>query len=364
MSSGPERRPERRPEQRLAELRERLERERGTTKRDVPLPQERGVDPDFAREVLADLYAYRRKSVRVAFVLWLLFGWAGGHRFYLERVGTGIAMLLTGGGALIWWFLDARKLRRMVRYHNLQQERRERDGRPPLELSFMPPLAADVLEEPPAWTEKWHARGAIRRAIRTIGDILVLIVAGSVLGALTDMDGGLEGVFAITALIAVILLGGAAGWLDRVPGAGALLRWSHRLRLFYYYNRPGPPPALLLRGVTGLFVAPFRRKVREEARLYLEVGAVFALLFLAIDMVENVAAPLVGGVGLAALAPMRLVGVWIQEVFLTFLVVYAFAAPIGATLTLHLLTHRTHTVPRLMGGLALFFIALTAGWLT
>ncbi len=353
-------------EERLAELRLRLEEEqarRKRTGRDVPPPEERRVDSDFAREVLADLYAYRRKSVRVAFVLWLLFGWAGGHRFYLERTGTGIAMLLTGGGALIWWLLDGRRLRRMVRYHNLEQERRERDGCPPIELSFMPPLAADVLEEPPAWTGKWHARGPVRRGVRYVGDLLVVLVAGSALGALTGMDGGLEGVFAITALIAVILLGGAAGWLERVPVAGALLRWSHRLRLFYYYNRPGPPAALLLRGVTGLFVAPFRRKVREEARLYLEVGAVFALLFLAIDMVENVAAPLVGAQGLAALAPARLVEVWIQEVFATFIVIYAFAAPIGATLTLHLLTHRTHSVPRLMGGLALLSIALTAGWL-
>ncbi|NIP82076.1 MAG: NINE protein, partial [Gemmatimonadetes bacterium] len=64
---------------------------------------------------------------------WLFFGWAGGHRFYLERPGTGILMLLTGGGLLVWWLLDARKIRRMVRYHNVQQERRERDGRPPLE---------------------------------------------------------------------------------------------------------------------------------------------------------------------------------------------------------------------------------------
>ena len=321
------------------------------------------MDPDFAQEVLEDLYAYRRKRLGVARVLWLLFGWAGGHRFYLERTGTGILMLLTGGGLLVWWLLDARSLRRMVRYHNVQQQRRERDGRPPLELSFMPPLAVDVLRDPPAWTAKWHARGPVRRAVRFAGDLLVLMIAGASLGALTGMDGGLEGVFAITALIAVTLLGGAGGWLDRVPIAGAFVRWSHRLRLFYYYNRPGPPPALLIRGLTGLVVAPFRRRVREEARLYLEVGAVFALAFLAIDMIENVGGPLLGGAGLAALAPTRLLWVWIQEVFLTFFVIYAFAAPIGATLTLYLLTRKTHTVPRLLGGLALLFIALGAGWI-
>lgn len=321
------------------------------------------VDPDFAQEVLEDLYAYRRKHVGVARFLWLVFGWAGGHRFYLERPGTGVLMLLTGGGLLIWWLLDARKVGRMVRYHNIRQERRQRDGRPPLELAFMPPLADDVLRDPPAWTAKWYARGRGRRALRFIGDITVLMVAGASLGALSGTDGGPEGVLAITALIVVILLGGRAGWLDRVPVAGAFLRWSHRLRLFYYYNRPGAPPALLVRGLTGPILGLFRRRDREEARLYLEVGAVFLLAFMAYDLVENVGTPMIGGVGLAALAPMRLLGVWIREAFVTFFVIYAFAAPIGATLTLYLLTQPTHRLPRLMGVLALVFIALGAGWI-
>lgn len=327
-------------------------------------PDAGAVDPDFAQEVLEDLYAYRRKQPGVAWLLWLLFGWAGGHRFYLERPGTGILMLLTGGGLLVWWILDARKIRRMVRYHNVQQQRRQRDGRPPLELAFMPPLADDVLRDPPGWTATWHARPRWRRWLWFAGDVIVLMVAGAALGALTGTDGGWEGVFAITALIGVILLGGAAGWLDRVPIAGAFLRWSHRLRLFYYYNRPGAPAGLLFRGITGPLLAPFRRRAREEARLYLQVGAVFALAFLAVDIAENVAGPMVvEGAGLAALAPTRLLGLWIQEAFMTFFVIYAFATPIGAVLTRYLLTRRTHAVPRLLGGLALLFIALGAGWI-
>lgn len=321
------------------------------------------VDPDFAQEVLEDLYAYRRKHTSVARLLWLVFGWAGGHRFYLERPGTGILMLVTGGGLLVWWILDGRKIRRMVRYHNIQQQRRQRDGRPPLELAFMPPLADNVLRDPPAWTAQWHARGRGHRVARFLGDVTVLMVAGAALGSLVDTDGGPEGVFAITALIAVTLLGGRGGWLDRVPVAGAFVRWSHRLRLFYYYNRPGAPPALLVRGITGPFLALFRRRDREEARLYLEVGAVFLLAFTALDLIENVAAPMAGGVGLAALAPTRLLGIWIQEAFMTFFVIYAFAAPIGAVLTLYLLTRPTHRLPRLMGLLALLFIALGAGWI-
>lgn len=321
------------------------------------------VDADFAQEVLEDLYAYRRKRTGVALVLWLVFGWAGGHRFYLERPGTGILMLLTGGGLVVWWALDGRRVRRMVRYHNIQQQRRQRDGRPPLELSFMPPLATDVLQEAPAWTVKWHARGRARRGLRFAGDLIVLMAAGASLGALAHTDGGPEGIFAISALIAVTMLGGRAGWLDRVPLAGAFVRWSHRLRLFYYYNRPGSPPALLVRGLTGVILAPFRRRAREEARLYLEVGAFFALGFLVLDLVQNVGAPLVGAEGLAALAPTNLVGIWLKEAFMTFLVIYAFAAPIGAVLTLYLLTRPTHRLPRFLGAFAFLFIALGAGWI-
>ena len=333
------------------------QRSGGAERAHVPL------QPDFAQEVLENLYAYRRKNLAVARLLWLVFGWAGAHRFYLERPGTGILMLLSGGGLLVWWALDGRRVSRMVRYHNLQQQRRRRDGRPPLELAFMPALTADVLHEPPEWTMKWHARGRSQRGLRFAGDLFVLMVASAALGGLSDTDGGPEGIFAITALIAVTMLGGRAGWLDRIPLAGAFLRWSHRLRLFYYYNPPGSPPALLVRGLTGLILAPFRPREREEARLYLEVGGVFALGFMVVDLVQNVGAPLVGSAGLAALAPTNLVGIWIQEVFVTFVVIYAFAAPIGAILTLYLLTQPTHMLPRVLGAVALLFIALGAGWL-
>ncbi|MFW5947938.1 MAG: NINE protein [Gemmatimonadota bacterium] len=102
---------------RIARLRARVAGHGG---RPPPEPVEPPLDPDFAHEVLADLYAYRRKHVAVAFVLWAVFGWAGGHRFYLERPGTGVLMLLTGGGLLFWWIADGWRIRRMVRYHNVQ----------------------------------------------------------------------------------------------------------------------------------------------------------------------------------------------------------------------------------------------------
>ena len=46
------------------------------------------------------------KSRLVALVVCFFFGWAGGHRFYTNKVGTGILMLFTMGGFGIWYFLD------------------------------------------------------------------------------------------------------------------------------------------------------------------------------------------------------------------------------------------------------------------
>jgi len=47
------------------------------------------------------------KSRGVAFALSVLLGWAGAHRFYVGKVGTGILMLCTLGGMGIWYLYDA-----------------------------------------------------------------------------------------------------------------------------------------------------------------------------------------------------------------------------------------------------------------
>ncbi len=46
----------------------------------------------------------RSRSVTLA--LAVLLGVLGAHRFYVGKVGTGILMFLTGGGAGIWWIVD------------------------------------------------------------------------------------------------------------------------------------------------------------------------------------------------------------------------------------------------------------------
>ena len=76
-------------------------------------------DPDFSRAVLEDLYRYPDKSRVLALVLWLATGLLGGHRFYLDRTVTGFAMLVTGGGAAIWWLVDLFFIRTAVEQKNV-----------------------------------------------------------------------------------------------------------------------------------------------------------------------------------------------------------------------------------------------------
>jgi TM2 domain-containing membrane protein YozV len=52
------------------------------------------LPPDTAAARQMMMYDANRKSVGVAFLLWVFFGMAGGHRFYLGRVATGLTMLV------------------------------------------------------------------------------------------------------------------------------------------------------------------------------------------------------------------------------------------------------------------------------
>ena len=59
-------------------------------------------DPDFVDEVVADLYRYRPKRYPVVLAVTVTCGFLGIHRMYLARSASGIAMLLSLGGGLVW----------------------------------------------------------------------------------------------------------------------------------------------------------------------------------------------------------------------------------------------------------------------
>lgn len=302
-----------------------------------------------------DLYRYDRKRPAAAWILWLLFGVLGGHRFYLNRSPTAILMLLTGGGGLLWWAVDAFLLPGMVRDFNAEQARRQKAGRPPIGLDFMPPRDGEELRlfgTRPAWAADRAPRGG-RGWLRLAGDVSVLLVAGFFLGAVSGTTASYRAAAAILSVVAVTMLGARWPALWRLPALRDLVRWSHRLRLFYHVNAPGRPLALLFRSFTGAVMAPFRKRDRAEASLYLELGGAFTAVFLAVDLVTDVGVPLLLR-GSFELAFER----WLESSALTLVNVYAFAAPIGGVLTLYLLARRSHGTARMLSGLALFALIL------
>ena len=66
-------------------------------------------------------YYENHKKVEMAYLFWLLTGFFGGHRFYLRKQGTAIAMLIltiTIVGVLVtfvWFFIDGVQMPQMVR---------------------------------------------------------------------------------------------------------------------------------------------------------------------------------------------------------------------------------------------------------
>jgi hypothetical protein len=302
------------------------------------------ASPDFSRAVLEDLYRYKLKSPLVAWTLWLFTGLMGGHRLYLERTATAIVMLFTGGGAGIWWAIDAIRIPRLIAAYNTEQQRRQAAGLPPIALEFMPPPGQGRLTAEPAWAGLRGGRP------RLIGDALVLLVAGAALGKRTAATGGFEALTAILVLIAITNLGARWERFARLPLLSALDRWSHRLRLFYHANDPGRPLLLLFRPVVGPIAALTRKRAMAEVQLYLELGAVFTIAF----TIVSVIAALVTSEGQIEGS----VKAFIRDMVQTFLTVYAAASPIGATLTKHVLLERTDAVLWVLSGLTIAALLL------
>ena len=298
-------------------------------------------DLDFSRAVLDQLYSYRPKREGIAYPLWLLTGIFGGHRFYLDRPGTGLLMLLTVGGAGLWWVADVLLIPRMVRKFNEDQARRRFLGLPPRQLAFMP-AKGETLPPEPHWAAKRRTR------VRLVADATVMMLAGGSMGAFARGFGIYEPIIAVLALIAITLLGTRWAALSNLPILRGFDRWAHRLRLFYYTNDPGGALSLAFRQVLAAF-AILRRRRRAEAKLYLQFGVWFTIIFTVFDLIEAG----IGGPG--GFNP----GSLMMDYFQTFFATYAFAAPIGAILNKHVLLQRSDRVIWALSAVAVVFIFMT-----
>ncbi len=296
-------------------------------------------DADFSRAVLEDLYRYPLKRTDVAFMLYAFTGLFGGHRFYLDRPASAFAMALSAGGGLFWWVIDGFYIRAMVLAFNEDQRERKRCGQPPRALSFMPPVHGAVLPPRPEWM---HRRGG---RYRLYGDLLVLSFAGLGVGSLATATGNFETVIAVVALGAITLLGARWDALARIPVLRNFDRWNHRLRLYYYVNDPGGPLVLFFRPVIGLVSAPFRKRARAEAWLYLQFGFWFTVIFTAMDVLEAVSIDAEG----VAIHPVN----FLVDTAITLASMYAFAAPIGAILITHVLLERRDILVWVLTGITL-----------
>ncbi len=71
-------------------------------------------------------YDAHKKSEVIAYVAWFFLGLLGVHRFYLNRVGTGIIMLVLTVSAIgllvssAWWLIDAFLIPGLIREYNFK----------------------------------------------------------------------------------------------------------------------------------------------------------------------------------------------------------------------------------------------------
>jgi len=63
-------------------------------------------DPDLPDDDVDPRDVVSERSRGVALGLGIMLGVFGGHRFYVGKIGTGLAMLFTFGGMGLWWLYD------------------------------------------------------------------------------------------------------------------------------------------------------------------------------------------------------------------------------------------------------------------
>ncbi len=285
-------------------------------------------DPDFAQEVIADLYRYRHKRLSVAWLLLLLTGVFGGHRFYLGQPLWGLVYLLSVGGGLVLWIWDFKRLRRLVTQYNQIEDQCRQAGLPPQSLSWLPPIHALNLNDPPNWMERRGSRVVL------LGGTFLLAMLGFAMGVVAGASGVLEPLIILIAFMAVTLVSARWAAMRNIPILGELSRWNHRLRLYYFTTDPGSVWALAARSIVGVFIAPWRKRSRVEVRLYLQIGVAFGLTFATFDLYQVYQSGFWKGVTQT-----------LAEFAQTIVYTYVFVAPVGAILlTQQLLARKDRVV--------------------
>jgi len=69
-------------------------------------------------QLLSSEMSKKQKSTGTSWLLWFFLGSLGGHRFYLGKTGTAVAMLLTLGGLGLWSLIDLFLLNSMIKSTN------------------------------------------------------------------------------------------------------------------------------------------------------------------------------------------------------------------------------------------------------
>ncbi len=90
---------------------------------DMSLIQKQGLTSEELQMLNSEMNK-KQKSAGTTWLLWFFTTSFGGHRFYLGKTGTAVAMLLTFGGLGIWSFIDLFLLNGMIKDTN---ERIEND---------------------------------------------------------------------------------------------------------------------------------------------------------------------------------------------------------------------------------------------
>lgn len=298
------------------------------------------ADPDFSQSVIDELYFPRPKYTTLALVLGIFLGLFGAHRFYLGKTLTAALMFLTLGGGLIWWLVDLFFIKKMVVTHNKRERERQESGLPPQNLSFLPSKEAFAVDELPAWLPRRSSRG------RVYGSFFLLSLIGFILGVISGPTGTYEPT--IILLVFIIASITTARWkmASQIPVVATLTRWVHRLRIYYHTVDPGNIWLLGLRPIYGVFFAPFNRKARAEVRLYLELGLIFSILFVASDLLEIAQSDSI----------WEGIGLMVAELLQTLIFTYLFVAPVGALLTTQILLSRRDWVIWVLSIACIYFV--------